>query len=111
MCNIIAFINNTKVPIIWIISVIGMNLLLLTIIQIIYDACECLSDVGKTCLRYMNFLLPGIALVIVPFILTNLGIMAKTQVRIVNIIVWNMRIVGALIIIGGIYGCLTLRDD
>lgn len=108
----ITLINTTKIPTIWIFSVIGISLFLLASADIIHLECDCYGDTRENILKDIKFyLIPAIVLTIAPCVLTMLGIQWNASVRIVSILSWYMRILGTLIIIRGIYWCLTVRDD
>lgn len=108
----ITLINTTKVPAVWILSVIGISLFLLVSADIIHLECDCCGDNREDILKDIKFcLIPAIVLTIAPCVITMLGIQWNASVRIVSILSWYMRILGTLIIIRGIYWCLTVRDD
>ena len=108
----ITLINTTSVPTVWILSIIGISLFLLTSADIIDLEVNCFGDTSEMILHDIKFrLIPAIVLTIAPYVLITCGIAGKSQIRIAAIIVWYLLILVILIIARKIYLFFIRRDD
>lgn len=108
----ITLINTTKIPTIWILSVIGISLFLLASADIIHLECDCCGDNREDILKDIKFcLIPAIVLTILPYVLITCGIAGKSQIRIATIIVWYLLILVIHIIARKIIWFFTRRVD